>query len=594
MSVECRVSSVEYRVSSVVWCAAGLLVLGGWLAPLSLLAQQPEGARRAFDLERRGSYAEAAEAYRSVLAANPSDPAALFGLERSLVAMNRLGDILPQARAALAASPASGPVHGILLRAWAARGEADSVRAIAERWSAAEPRDETPYREWGLAALARRDVVEARRAFLTGRERVGRADALAAELAQTAIQQQDWPLALREWLAAIARVPGYRSSAVTTLGPAPESSRPELLRLLAAERGPTARRLEAELRARWGDAAGGFEALAASLPQNRAAAIEALVAFLDQIRSQTGPTARRAQAMTLAALAERSSGPQATRFRLEAAQAFAEAGDKTAARRLLDGVAADSAASGGAATTAATTAIGVLLSEGKPEEAERRLAALARSVPPRERATLSRQIAWGWARVGRLGRADTLLSADSTVDGLAVRGRVALLRGDLAAATELLTEAGPFAGTREEATRRAGLLALLQAIGADSLPPLGAALLELEQGDTAGAVTAIERVAGTLSPGGGAAELRLFAGTAARTAGRTADAERLFRAALDPAAGAAAPAAELALGRLLLETERAAEAVQALEHLILTYPESALVPQARRALDQARGAVPRT
>jgi hypothetical protein len=31
-----------------------------------------------------------------------------------------------------------------------------------------------------------------------------------------------------------------------------------------------------------------------------------------------------------------------------------------------------------------------------------------------------------------------------------------------------------------------------------------------------------------------------------------------------------------------------------LEHLILTYPESALVPQARRTLDQARGAVPRT
>jgi hypothetical protein len=34
--------------------------------------------------------------------------------------------------------------------------------------------------------------------------------------------------------------------------------------------------------------------------------------------------------------------------------------------------------------------------------------------------------------------------------------------------------------------------------------------------------------------------------------------------------------------------------VQVLEHLILTYPESALVPQARRTLDQARGAVPRT
>lgn len=579
----------EWRVASAV--LTGLLLLG---SAESGPAQQTEAARRAFDLERRGSYMEAAEAYRRVLAANPADAAALFGLERTLVAMNRLGDIVPQARAALQANPASGAVHGILLRAWSARGEADSVRAVAERWSAAEPRDETPYREWGLAALSRRDAAEARRALLTGRERLGRADALAAELAQTAIQQQDWALALREWLAAIARVPGYRSSAVATLGPTPESSRADLLRLLAAERGPAARRLEAELRARWGDPAGGFEALSAALPQSRSAAIEALVGFLEQIRAQTGPAARRAQAMTLAALAERSSGPRATRFRLEAAQAFADAGDGAAARRMLEGVASDSAASAGAVSTAAATVIGVLLAEGKPDEAERRLAALARSLPPHQRAALARRIAWGWARVGRLGRADTLLAADSTVEGLAVRGRVALLRGDLATAGELLAEAGPFAGTREEATGRATMLVLLQAIDADSLPALGAALLALEQGDTADAVTAIERVAGTLPAATGAAELRLFAGTAARTAGRTADAERLFRAVLETASGAAAPAAALALGRLLLETERAADAVQVLEHLILTYPESALVPQARRTLDQARGAVPRT
>ncbi|MGH7631735.1 MAG: hypothetical protein ACREOF_20570, partial [Gemmatimonadales bacterium] len=178
------------RVTSREWPIAGMLLLG--LASGGS-AQQSEAARRAFELERRGSYVQAAEAYRTVLAAKPADPAALFGLERTLVAMNRLGDILPQARAALAANPASGPVHGILLRAWAARDEADSVRAVAERWSAVDPRDETPYREWGLAALARRDVVEARRAFLTGRDRLGRPDALAAELAQTAIQQQDWP-----------------------------------------------------------------------------------------------------------------------------------------------------------------------------------------------------------------------------------------------------------------------------------------------------------------------------------------------------------------------------------------------------------------
>jgi hypothetical protein len=470
----------------------------------------------------------------------------------------------------------------------------DSVRSVAQRWSAADPRDESPYREWGLAALARRDGSEARHAFLAGRAQLGRPDALAAELAQTAIQQQDWPGALREWLAAISRVPGYRSSAVATLGQAPEPARSELLRVLTAERGPGARRLEAELRARWGDAAGGFEALSAALPQNRAAAIEVLVGFLEQIRNQPGAAARRAQALTLVALAERSAGPQAMRFRLDAAQAFADAGDRAAARRLLEGVAADSIASGSAAGRAATTVIGVLLAEGKPDEAERKLAGMSRGVSPPERAALTRQVAWGWVRNGRVGRADTLLANDSTVDGLAVRGRLALLRGDLATASELLTEAGPFAGTREDATTRTMLLALLQAIDADSLPALGAALLQLEQGDTAAAVTAIERVAGTLPADGGSADLRLLAGSAARSAGQISDAERLFRAALQPASGPSAPAARLALGRLLLETNRAAAAVEVLEQLILTYPESALVPQARRTLDQARGAVPRT
>jgi outer membrane protein assembly factor BamD (BamD/ComL family) len=44
----------------------------------------------------------------------------------------------------------------------------------------------------------------------------------------------------------------------------------------------------------------------------------------------------------------------------------------------------------------------------------------------------------------------------------------------------------------------------------------------------------------------------------------------------------------------LLSQNRASDAVTQLEHLILTYPESALVPQARRRLDQARGAVPKT
>jgi tetratricopeptide (TPR) repeat protein len=92
----------------------------------------------------------------------------------------------------------------------------------------------------------------------------------------------------------------------------------------------------------------------------------------------------------------------------------------------------------------------------------------------------------------------------------------------------------------------------------------------------------------------GGAEVRLLAGRTAAAAGRHSTAERLFREASVEAAPATAPAAELALAELLLRDGKKDEAIAQLEHLILTYPASALVPQARRALDQARGGVPQT
>jgi predicted Zn-dependent protease len=85
-----------------------------------------------------------------------------------------------------------------------------------------------------------------------------------------------------------------------------------------------------------------------------------------------------------------------------------------------------------------------------------------------------------------------------------------------------------------------------------------------------------------------------LAGQLLAASGKSADAERLLRAASTAEAPGTAPAAELALAELMLSSKRPGEAVQLLEHLILTYSESALVPQARRRLDEARGAVPKT
>jgi hypothetical protein len=53
-----------------------------------------------------------------------------------------------------------------------------------------------------------------------------------------------------------------------------------------------------------------------------------------------------------------------------------------------------------------------------------------------------------------------------------------------------------------------------------------------------------------------------------------------------------APEAELEWARHLRRKGERASAIAHLEHLILTWPDSALLPQARRELDLAKSAVP--
>ncbi len=557
-------------------------------------AQQPALAR-ALDLERQGNFAAAAEAFRSVLAVHAGDPAALLGLERALVPLNRTGELLAPARAAIAAGAPPAVGYAVLIRVWSAIGPADSLRGAVDRWAALAPGDEAPYREWVGASIGRGDRAAAQAAIAVARRRLGRADALAPEAAQTAVADGSWTLGTTEWLAAIRQMSGFRFAALAMLSPAPERVRPDILRQLEQDGAGEGRRLAGTLVARWGDPVGGFRLIASSLPAENGDAIERLNQFLEALQlspAAAATAARQARGMALEAIAVRTSAGAATRARMLAAQAYADAGDTESARRMLDG--AGPGREDGAPASAVGTAVSVLLGEGRADEAERRLQAARATLPPEEYAVLARRVAWGWARRGELARARSLLAADSTVEGLAVAGRVALLGGDIRGATERLRAAGPYTGTREEAAARAALLALLQRIEADSAPAIGAAFLALEKGDSAAAVTAFVGAADKLPPEKGGAELRLLAGRIELARGRFPDAERLFKAADLEQAPATAPAAELELGRLLVSLGRRDEAVATLEHMILTYSTSALVPQARRALDEARGAVPRT
>jgi hypothetical protein len=563
------------------------------LLPASLWSQQ-QGLTRGLDAERRGDYAAAAQAYRSVLAGQPGDVSALLGLERSLLTLNRTPELLPAIGAALKAAPTNSTIYGIALRAWAAADQPDSVSTLAERWAKLAPTDETPYREWGAAELGRQNRVGARAAYLRGRSQLGRPDALSAELAQLDAADGDYPAAAREWLMAVRRLPGYRGTAVSSLGQAPDRSHGDVLRVIAAASDPQAQRLEAELRARWGDPVGGFRVLTAALPEDRVQAIAALRSLLDQVRGLRTPEGKQVEGQILEALAARFPAAQSPRFRLEAAQAYSAAGDRTAARRMLTGLADDSLVPSSVSSDAATTLIGVLISEGKIEDAQKRLSDLRPTLPADEYDELRRNLAIAWMRAGNLARADSIIAPDSSVDGLSLSGRIRLYRGDIAGALDRFKAAGPYAGDRADATRRTELLALLQPIGTDTLPALGQALFRLEQGDTLEASAGLERVAGELPAQRGGAELRLLAGQLLAASNKPADAERLFRAAATADAPSTAPAAELALAELLLASHRPAEAVDLLEHLILTYSQSALVPQARRRLDEARGAVPKT
>jgi thioredoxin-like negative regulator of GroEL len=555
---------------------------------------QEAAVTRAFELERRGKYAEAAEAYRLVLLRHPTDVSALLGMERSLLPLGRSAEILPQVRSALEAEASLTAAYGIGVRAWGGLGEADSLAALVERWVLVEPGAEAPYREWGRAALRQRDRGAARRAYRLGQQRLGQPGALAADLAQLAMAEQDYAEAAREWVRAVAYLPGHRNAAQIGLGKAPTAARGTILETLTAEElSPVGRRLAASLQARWGEPLAALQLLEESLPDDPNAQMEAFRQFLEQIRGQQSDDAKRARARLLEAIAQRTAGPQNARLRLDAARAFAEGGEAEEARRMLAGLAEDEAVAPELAAGATLTLIRILATEDQLEEAERRLERHEAELGGEEVLVLWRDLAWAWVAAGELDRAEQAIARDNSIDGLAVAGKIRLFRGDLRGAAEGLQAAGPFAGSRKEAVDRTALLALIQPIEVDSLPALGQGLYLLELGDTAQAVSILESVAGSLPAGAGGAELYLLTGRIEVVRERRESGERFLRLADNAEAPATAPAAELELARLLIGQERVEEAIDLLENLIITYSESALVPQARRLLDEVRGAVPR-
>ncbi|MEX2155936.1 MAG: hypothetical protein WD773_03745 [Gemmatimonadales bacterium] len=597
------------------------LALVGALAFAAPVAALGQAIGQGFELERSGRYADAANVYLTTLRADAANIPALLGLERVLFVLNRLPELLPLVQRARARAPDNNAVRGLELRVYAGLNLGDSLEAAARRWAATVPSSDTPYREWALALADRRMFDEARRVLLIGRRALGGegggGGTLAIELAEVEQRAGNWEGAAREWGRAVTRAPDVLPNASSQLAEAPAAHRDRVVKALTAPDGlPRVRRLGAELLIVWGqpnEAWSQFEPTLA--PAGRGGgggggggggavdleAQSALRRFADVAGALTTPAGHRVRGLALNRWADLVPSPLAERARAEAVRELLEGGDRVAARRVLEGLATDPTAPADAHAIAEAALLEVLVADGQLDVAERRLAG-NNALTGEDRGTLRLALARARVARGELDRAAAALGDDSSVAAIAQRGWIALYRGDLKGAMEAFRNAGPYAGDRAAATERTAMLALLQRIADESSPELGAALLTLARGDSAGAIVTLRRAAGRLPAqgGGGRPDVLLIAGQVAARLGGAAN-EATATALFDEIVrsggsgeGAAPAAAELEWARLLVRQGRSGDAIPHLEHLILTYPGSAFVPEARRELERARGAIPKS
>src|SRR5438034_6055275 len=199
--------SIALKGSVVLGSGFSLGILGLILSVLVVRPLPAQAIGQGFELERAGQYDQAAAIYFATLRAEPTNLSALLGLERVLPPINRLGELLPAAQRAAAASPSNVALRGVLLRTYVALNEPDSGRAVALRWAAAAPGDEAPYREWAMALEDAHRHGPARDVLLLGRRALGRPGAFGIELAELSQLAGDWEGAAREWAAALTDAP---------------------------------------------------------------------------------------------------------------------------------------------------------------------------------------------------------------------------------------------------------------------------------------------------------------------------------------------------------------------------------------------------
>jgi len=585
-------------------CTTRALVIGAWLLavggaaaaqslPVQDLRDELSRIRDATNLQAQGDLGGAERVIREVIGRNPTSLTGLLLLEQLLSMQDRLSEVLPLVDELIRLDPTSAIGHQMRARVFARLGQTDELERAGSAWIGATPRLETPYREVARLWLERQDFERALRVLELGRSRVNTAGALALELGDANLAAGSLQQAVREWDRAIGPNGQGLIALQRRLRAMPDggsAASPLLVRSLMDGNAAIGRQRAALQLAL--DAGLGAEAeriapavLVALPPAKREA-------FLTDV-------GRRADAAALARVGYWAYGElielapggseRLLALRTRLAQLALAAGD----------------------TAGAAAAFQLLEATTPPGSPQRRQAVAVRIQLAAQDSLASRAVTELRAFRVEFPDAPELdetaaavgegLLADGDVDGAeqavlgvrgprtaVVRGRAFLRRGDLARAGSEFMLAAPSLHGRE-ATVIIALAAALTRISSAGGELLGSAVTAMAE-DPAAALNELLQRSASLPPAERAAVLDFAAGRADE-AGLPEVGEQARRILVEVAPRSeVAPAALFWLGqRASRRPEQQEEATVLFERLIVDYPRSALVPQARRELERISG-----
>ncbi|MGQ0642445.1 MAG: hypothetical protein ACT4P6_17005 [Gemmatimonadaceae bacterium] len=533
---------------------------------------------RAFELETAGKYREAVTAFREALADAPLTSVVL-GLERVYYQLGQSDSLLPLLKTLLAGRPRDPTLRVVQLRTLVMLHRDMDAYGTFIDWANSSPRESTPYREYARLLLEQNRIAAADSILQLAARQLSSMHELAAELAQLRATMGLWVPSAIAWREALKTQAWLDQAAAYALLSAPPEKRDSLrsvLREAPVELG--ARRLLAALELRWNAPAEAWSALREVPPNDSTAA--AWVQFAGEVEAmEAWAVARDAYEAAL----RHGTAPS---VRLRAAAVALQGRDPAATIELLRpyGERPDSSTLEEVSLLRARA----YSSLGDPAAVRGILSRVGEVVSFDIRDDISREIAWAYVRAGQLDSAKAAIA--ETGDDPRARAWIALYEGDMQGARNKLRQLG-------ETTADAVLAqALLSRTRVTRAPKAGGAFLALAQRDSARAIELFIGAAVEVAEG---APLMLAA--AARLASKRPDStgvaphalvlwERIVR---EHASAPEAAEADLEWARALRRTGDNSGAVVRLEHLLLTYPQSALAPQARRELDLARNAIPR-